>query len=651
MGSFFLRPSPAKSRQGRRPGLTGLLLFVALLLTPSTVAFYLPGVAPNDYRLGDKVELDVNHLTAQASSNTDHRLKSIISYDYYFPPFHFCRPSAEEGGPQSKAESLGAILFGDRIFNSPFDLHFGRNSSCQALCRSVVPAQDAKFINSRIQDNYMLNWLIDGLPDGGQQHAPKTVTIAPSVGIALGRVVNEQTSYFHNHYQIQIHYHPVDDTRNRIVGVTATPSSKQTPADLPLEATDRLCDSVEPQALSESGDTLVTFTYSVEWIPSDITWGTRWDAYLFNMDPQIHWFSLINSMVVVIFLTGMIAMVLVRTLHRDIARYNAMDAQEDLQEDFGWKLVHGDVFRPPAYARLLSILVGNGCQLFYMAVVTLVFASLGFLSPSNRGSLATMMVCFYVLFSCAAGYNTARVYKMLNGAQLKRTILLGAFLVPSIVFAIVFCLNLFLIGSHSSGAVPGGTLVAVIGLWFLVSAPLTFAGAYFGLRKPKLEAPVRTNQIPRQVPDQSFYLRPVPSVLIGGILPFVAIFLELYFILNSIWFQKFYYLFGFLFLVFIILVITCAEVTVLVCYFHLCAEDYHWWWRSFFTAGASSFYIFLYSALYYSSRLKFTSFVSSVLYFGWSFLMSFLFFIMTGTIGFYACLFFVRKIYSSIKID
>lgn len=33
-----------------------------------------------------------------------------------------------------------------------------------------------------------------------------------------------------------------------------------------------------------------------------------------------------------------------------------------------------------------------------------------------------------------------------------------------------------------------------------------------------------------------------------------------------------YYMFGFLFLVFIILVITCSEATILLCYFHLCAE-------------------------------------------------------------------------------
>ena len=33
-----------------------------------------------------------------------------------------------------------------------------------------------------------------------------------------------------------------------------------------------------------------------------------------------------------------------------------------------------------------------------------------------------------------------------------------------------------------------------------------------------------------------------------------------------------YYVFGFLFMVFSILCLTCAEVTILLCYFHLCAE-------------------------------------------------------------------------------
>lgn len=45
--------------------------------------------------------------------------------------------------------------------------------------------------------------------------------------------------------------------------------------------------------------------------------------------------------------------------------------QEDIQEDWGWKLVHGEVFRTPRNAMLLSIMVGNGAQLCAMVGVTL----------------------------------------------------------------------------------------------------------------------------------------------------------------------------------------------------------------------------------------------------------------------------------------
>lgn len=44
---------------------------------------------------------------------------------------------------------------------------------------------------------------------------------------------------------------------------------------------------------------------------------------------------------------------------------------------------------------------------------------------------------------------------------------------------------------------------------------------------------MRTNKIPRQVPEQPWYMHPAFSILIGGILPFGAVFIELFFILTS----------------------------------------------------------------------------------------------------------------------
>ena len=75
-------------------------------------------------------------------------------------------------------------------------------------------------------------------------------------------------------------------------------------------------------------------------------------------------------------------------------------------------------------------------------------------------------------------------------------------------------------------------MVALLCLWFGISFPLIFTGFYFGYRKQAYEHPVRTNQIPRQIPEQPWYLNLPLSSLVAGILPFGAIFVELFFILT-----------------------------------------------------------------------------------------------------------------------
>ena len=229
----------------------------------------------------------------------------------------------------------------------------------------------------------------------------------------------------------------------------------------------------------------------------------------------------------------------------------------------------------------------------------MVFALLGFLSPANRGGLLTALIFLYFFMGIFAGYFSSRLYHSMNGEAWRQNTAMTALLYPGVSFFIFFILNMIIWGEKSSGAVPFGTLFALAVLWFGISTPLVFVGAYFGFKKPPYEYPVRTNKIPRQVPEQPWYMQTMFSVLVGGILPFGAIFIELFFILTSMWLHQFYYIFGFLFLVFCILGITCAEISIVMCYFQLCSEDYQWWWRSFLTSGSSAFYVFIYSAFYF----------------------------------------------------
>ncbi|CAH0518963.1 unnamed protein product [Peronospora belbahrii] len=91
----------------------------------------------------------------------------------------------------------------------------------------------------------------------------------------------------------------------------------------------------------------------------------------------IHWFSIFNSFMMVIFLCGLVALILLRTLKNDYARFAEDDTEEMMMDgkssllkddaNSGWKLLHGDVFRAPPYLLLFTALVGTGAQLLVLS--------------------------------------------------------------------------------------------------------------------------------------------------------------------------------------------------------------------------------------------------------------------------------------------
>lgn len=199
----------------------------ALLALPQlTAAFYLPGVAPTSYKPGDAVPLYVNSIKPVAAK--DFRLHSVLSYDHYDPRFKFCLP---DGGPQYVSESLGSILFGDRIMTSPFNLKMAENETCMKVCSTQYDTEAAHFVNTRIMKGFALNWLVDGLPAGQNLYDELTGTNFYSPGFALGQISAadpEGPTFFNNHYDIIIEYHKVRGNENqlRVVGAVVEPSSK-----------------------------------------------------------------------------------------------------------------------------------------------------------------------------------------------------------------------------------------------------------------------------------------------------------------------------------------------------------------------------------------------------------------------------------------
>ena len=65
-----------------------------------------------------------------------------------------------------------------------------------------------------------------------------------------------------------------------------------------------------------------------------------------------------------------------------------------------------------------------------------------------------------------------------------------------------------------------------------------FSGSYFGYKRDKIENPTAYNDLERDIPEQVWYVHPAMLMLVGGSLPFGAVFIELFFILSAVWLHK-----------------------------------------------------------------------------------------------------------------
>lgn len=147
-----------------------------------------------------------------------------------------------------------------------------------------------------------------------------------------------------------------------------------------------------------------------------------------------------------------------------------------------------------------------------------VFALLGLLSPSNRGFLATAVLLIYTFFGFIGGYVSSRVYKSFGGEAWKRNIIMTPLLVPGFIFAIFFLLNLFVWAKGSSGAVPFGTMLALVLIWFVISVPLSVAGSWVGFKQKVSRAVARgkwnytdLNRVSKDRPRQTKFLVRFPQ--------------------------------------------------------------------------------------------------------------------------------------------
>ena len=263
-----------------------------------------------------------------------------------------------------------------------------------------------------------------------------------------------------------------------------------------------------------------------------------------------------------------------------------------------------------------------------------------------------MILGIYSLTFFLNGYISGGYFKRLGGESWQQLMFFTACFFPLTIFAVGLGLNFIAVIYASAQDVPFSTVITLLLIWIAVCVPLTVAGTLVGRSiNTKGDFPCRVNHMKRPIPELSWFLQPWLIILLGGVLPFGSIFIEMYFVFTSFWNYKFYYVYGFMLLVYAILLIVTVCVTIVSTYFLLNAEDYRWHWTSFLSGASTGFYVYGYAVYYFFFKTHMFGFFQTVFYFGSMFLVSLSLFFLCGSVGALGSSFFVHRIYWNIKGD
>lgn len=256
---------------------------------------------------------------------------------YSYTDIPFCTSNLKQ-----KSNSLGDVLSGHDYISIGYTLEFMVEKSVQ-LCTKSANTFDQSLFKLALSQHYYYQIVIDDLLWTGKNNHSNSNSysfITDYIG------VKEGSSMLFTHKQFIVSYN-ID----QIVNIEIKQyfeydfhfiHYRSIPID--IETSKRVLD--------------IPFTYSVKWTKTNATFTQRFEKYLAPkfFEHKGHWFALINSFVLILFLVGIVSMILIHTLRKDYARYekDEFEFELDYQEEYGWKLVHGDVFRTPTFLTFLS---------------------------------------------------------------------------------------------------------------------------------------------------------------------------------------------------------------------------------------------------------------------------------------------------------
>lgn len=192
---------------------------------------------------------------------------------------------------KDKTEALGEVLNGDRLVSAPYKLDFRSEKDSEVVCKKELSKEQVALFRSAVMKDYYFQMYYDDLPIWG----------------FIGKVDKENRDpsdykyYLYRHINFDIFYN-----KDRVIEINVR---------------------TDPHAvvdLTKDKEVDVEFLYTVKWKETNIPFDKRMDKYSQSSSLphhlEIHWFSIINSCVTVLLLTGFLATILMRVLKNDFVK-------------------------------------------------------------------------------------------------------------------------------------------------------------------------------------------------------------------------------------------------------------------------------------------------------------------------------------------
>ena len=549
-------------------------------------------------------------------------------------------------------DTLGEILTGNAYYSTEYLAKVNFDSYCNILCYNNFTEKNVHFFQKLIKRRYFSNMVVDKLPAGLllYNNETKQTRIRYFSGIPIGYIKDDQY-YINNHLQFHILLNKIGEGRYNVVGFNILPMSIEHDGFSPkctFKANSVLDNfNKKPQVLKEGR---ILFTYDVVYEYSDIPFASRWDHYKISR-ASIHWTGIIISEVLVGIATIFVIYLLRKNLRKDIDTYNYRVSQFEDINDYDWKQVAGDVFRPPRINKLLlASSIGTGCQLLSMITITLFLAVVGFMNPEKRNNILNIGILFFCFCGLLAGYIAANFYRFWGGQSWIRVSIFTSILFPGTLLLGYLIINIILIFENSNAAVNFSDIISLFILWICCTFPLILIGSFFGFKSNHINIPCEINKIPSFIPEKPWYLHYRYITFLTGLIGFATIFIEFNYVMGALWRHQIYFLATFLGISIFLFIFVMGEMSILVVYYNLCYGDYNWWWKSFVIGASPVIYFVLYSIVYFF-YLRISTLSAMVIYFGIMGMISAMVILICGAVSVFFCMGFLNKIYSEIRID